>query len=317
METYKAHNLKRNILNILLIVVIVFVTLQFVGPEVEYRPIAGEFNDNEDVQKIFEKSCYDCHSNKTKLKWFDKIAPGSWLVATDVKNGRAGLNFTEWDSLAPPIQKVKLWEAYQNITIGAMPLKSYEIMHPEAKLTPTEIMVLKRYLLSLSNQDATNYAQMKIYQKQFAQWNKDTPRKDVHPVTTNGIYYIPKYQDWLVLSTSERFDNGTMRVIYGNDIARKAIRENNINPWPDGTIFIKVAWASLQDKDGKLTTGEFKNFQYMIKDKVLYAATKGWGFARFDGLEKKPFGDKGFEYSCINCHLAVENNDYVFTRPIK
>lgn len=317
MKNYKAHNLRGNFLNILLILVVVFVAMQFVGPEVEYRPIAGEFNDDAAVRKIFEKGCYDCHSNKTELKWFDKIAPGSWIVANDVKNGRAGLNFTEWDSLAPPIQKVKLWEAYQNITIGAMPLKSYEMLHPEAKLTPTEIMILKRYLLSLSNQDAANAAQMKIFHKQYAQWKKSVPKKTDYPITNNDIQYIPNYKDWMVLSTSERFDNGTMRVIYGNDIARKALRENKINPWPDGTIFIKVAWSELEDKDGKITTGEFKNFQYMIKDKVKYAATKGWGFARFDGLEKKPYGNKGFEYSCINCHLAVEKNDYVFTRPIK
>jgi len=56
----------------------------------------------------------------------------------------------------------------------------------------------------------------------------------------NGITLPEKYKDWRVISVSHRTDNKTMRVIVGNDIAIKAARENNINPWPQGSILGKL-----------------------------------------------------------------------------
>jgi hypothetical protein len=109
-----------------------------------------------------------------------------------------------------------------------------------------------------------------------------------------------------------------MRVIYGNNIAIKAVKAGNINPWPNGTIFAKVAWDKLQGKDGNIRTGAFKQVEYMIKDDQKYATTKGWGFARFKTPELKPYGNTVlFANECINCHKPMANNDYVFTLPIK
>ncbi len=34
------------------------------------------------------KSCWDCHSNETVWGWHTRIAPISWLVASDVNEGR-------------------------------------------------------------------------------------------------------------------------------------------------------------------------------------------------------------------------------------
>jgi hypothetical protein len=35
----------------------------------------------------------------------------------------------------------------------------------------------------------------------------------------NGIRYISDYRNWTIISITDRFDNGTLRMIYGNDIA--------------------------------------------------------------------------------------------------
>jgi len=138
------------------------------------------------------------------------------------------------------------------------------------------------------------------------------------PKALNGITYIPDYKNWQPISSTERFDNGTMRIIFGNDIAVKAIKNNSIRPWPNGTIFAKVAWAQQQDKDGNVSTGEFKQIEYMIKDDKKYASTKGWGFARFKTPKMVPYGKSiAFTNECVNCHRPLKNEDFVFTMPVK
>lgn len=313
-----ARNLFRKIVQIGSgVVVILFIGIQFIGPNIDNPPVMGEVAVPPEVKNIFERSCYDCHSNKTQLKWFDKIAPVRWLVADDVSRARKGLNFTNWDKLKPDLQKVALWEAYQYMSLGAMPLKKYLALHPEAEVSAKDLRTIRNYLLSLSNPSRPNdTAKIHAYQTQLKLLQNGIEKKAIVE-SVNGIKYIPDYRNWEVLSISERFDNGTMRVIYGNDVALKAVRENNVHPWPDGSIMVKVAWTEVEGAQGIATPGEFRNFQYMIKDKVKYKDTEGWGFARFDGLDLKPFGEAGFDNSCINCHRAVSNNDFVFTRPFK
>src|SRR5438874_1058331 len=49
-----------------------------------------------EVTAVLRRSCYDCHSNETRWPWYAYVAPVSWLVADDVKDGRAKLNFSSW-----------------------------------------------------------------------------------------------------------------------------------------------------------------------------------------------------------------------------
>ena len=52
--------------------------------------------------------------------------------------------------------------------------------------------------------------------------------------------------------------------------------------------------------------------QFMVKDSKGYASTGGWNYAQFD--EGKPLLDVAMLQSCFECHLAVKDHDYVFTR---
>ncbi len=133
----------------------------------------------------------------------------------------------------------------------------------------------------------------------------------------NGIEYINDYRNWKAISTTDRFDNGTMRVIFANDIAADAIKNKQTNPWPDGSIFAKTAWKKKTDTEGNTTTGKFVQVEFMIKDAQKYKATKGWGWARWKGNNLKPYGnDAHFDNECISCHKPVKDNDYVFTAPL-
>lgn len=310
--------MKKNkiILSLLAVGAVVLVCMQFIRPQIPIKPVTGDLEAPANVKAIIKRACYDCHSNETNLRWFDQVSPVYWRVAGHVKAGREGLNFSEWDKLAPGDRKGKLWEAVNQIIAGAMPLKEYEFVHREAKISPQDVAVLKNYMATMIKEKPGDTAVINAALKQKEVMHSST-RSTKLPVSLNGISYIPDYKNWQAISTTDRLDNGTMRVIFGNDIAVKAIRSRQVNPWPDGTIFAKVAWDQLEDKDGNVTTGAFKQVEYMIKDHERFNSTHGWGFARFKTPRMVPYGKTVmFTNECMNCHKPQENQDFVFTSPL-
>lgn len=307
------------------VVLLGFIIIQFVGrPHIVAVAATTDLQAPDSVKNIIRRACYDCHSNETQLRWYDRIAPVYWKVAGHVNEGRKALNFSDWGSLAPGDQKAKLWEAVNQIAAGAMPLKDYEFLHSSAKVSAADLKVLKNYLNSTIVDKLADTGKINAAGRQYELWQQMRMAKsiskaqDTLPKDINGIAYIPDYKNWQAVSTTERLDNGTMRVIFGNDVAIKAMKAQHINPWPDGTIFAKVAWDQLSDKDGNVHTGEFKQVEYMIKDAKKYASTNGWGWARFKTTKFLPYGKtRLFTTECINCHRPVANRDFVFTLPIK
>lgn len=300
------------------IAVVGLVSLQFVRPEIPVRPVTGDLQAPPAVKAILRRACYDCHSNETSLRWFDRVSPVYWRVADHVNAGRAGLNFSEWDKLAPGDRKAKLWEAVNQIAAGAMPLKDYEFVHGDAKISARDLDVLKNYMAGMVKDKPADTSLINALQKQHAAKNiAGLIQPSKLPVALNGIAYIPDYKNWKAISTTERMDNGTMRVIFGNDIAVKAVRAGRVNPWPDGTIFAKVAWDQLEDKNGNVTTGAFKQIEYMIKDHERFKSTHGWGFARFKTPKLAPYGKTLlFTNECMSCHKPQAGQDFVFTSPL-
>jgi len=135
------------------------------------------------------------------------------------------------------------------------------------------------------------------------------------PAPSHGIAYPAGWQDWATIAVSHRTDNNTLRVILGNDIAVAAARAGTTNPWPDGAILGKVVWKDSELENWKTATapGDFVHAEFMFRDSKAYAATHGWGWARWVGLEQEPF-QKGAEV-CIACHTPVRERDWVFTDP--
>jgi heme-binding protein/cytochrome P460 len=299
------------------ILLVCFAGIQLIRPELANPPVTGDLEAPKAVKDILKRACYDCHSNETNLRWYDKVVPIYWKVAEHVRDGRKVLNFSDWQHLAPGDQKGKLWEAVNQIQAGAMPLSNYTKAHPSANVAAGDLDILKSYLMGMIASGLADSTKIHGVDEQFKHWRTGQFTSNILPVAVNGISYIPDYKNWQPVSTSDRFDNGTMRVIFGNDIAIKAIQENHINPWPDGTIFAKVAWDKLEDNDGNVHTGEFKQVEYMIKDAQKYASAKGWGWARFKTPAMVPYGKNiAFATECVNCHRPYNEDDFVFTFPI-
>jgi hypothetical protein len=318
MNTPYAKTSKRKILIIAGILLIGFLIIQCIRPQITHPPVKGDLEAPLAVKNILVRACYDCHSNETNLRWYDQISPVYWRVASHVNNGRKHLNFSNWKNLAPADQKGALWESVNQIAAGAMPIKDYELVHPSAAISKDDLDILKKYVSSMSPQKTADTAKINAANKQYTHWQKTKTASAKLPTALNGITYIPDYKNWETMSSTERFDNNTMRVIFGNAIAIKAIREHHINPWPNGTIFAKVAWDQIEDKDGNVRSGAFKQVEYMIKDDKKYAATAGWGWARFKTDKLVPYGkDVMFTNECVSCHKPLSNTDFVFTSPIE
>jgi hypothetical protein len=295
-----------------------FVGAQFIRPELQNPPVTAELQAPPQVQQILTTSCYNCHSNQTKLSWFDRPVPAYWLVARDVKEARKHVNFSEIGNLPAAQQRAILFEAVSQIELGAMPLPSYRRLHPESAVTAEQLAALKQYLRSASDEPATP-AETSAADAQYEKWLQ--PRGGATPEVApapNGIAFIPEYKNWRAISSTERFDNHTLREVLANDVALKAIAENHINPWPDGTAFAKVAWFEQPDDQGIVHTGAFFQVEFMIRDSKKYASTLGWGWARWRGADLKPYGeDQNFTAECVGCHHPLRNTNYVFTPPIR
>jgi hypothetical protein len=303
---------------------VVFACLQFIRPKLTNPPVTAELQAPAEVKQVLRSSCYNCHSNETKLSWFDEVAPAYWLVTSDVNEARKHVNFSEIGALPAAQQKGILFEAVNQIQLGAMPLPAYLNVHAGAAVTPEALGVLRNYLTAPADAATAAAASAKAVtdasaaDAEYGKWvHARTAPPEVKP-EFNGVAYLPDYKNWKAISSTDRFDNHTMREILGNDVAIKAIADGHINPWPDGTAFAKVAWQQSQpDETGVAKTGAFVQVELMIKDATKYASTEGWGFGRWRGTDLKPYGkDATFQNECTGCHAPMAKNDFVYTMPI-
>ena len=297
----------------------VFLGIQLIRPALPNPPVVADLQAPAAVKQILRTSCYNCHSNETQLVWFDKVAPAYWFVADDVKLAREHMNFSEFNKMPLPQQRGFLYEAVNQIQLGAMPLRSYKIVHPGSIVTPEELAVLKDYLHPKEENKPGTPEQIAAADAEYQKWISSgaAPANGTAPAP-NGLAFFPDYKDWKPLSATDRFDNNSMRLILGNDVAIRAVAENKTHPWPDGAAFAKIAWKQLPNDQGIVRTGEFIQVEFMTKDAHKYGSTQGWGFGRWRGASLTPYGkDSAFAVECTSCHAPMENNDFVYTMPIR
>ena len=82
------------------------------------------------TRALAKQACFDCHSNETERPAYASIAPASWLVQRDVDEGRAVLNFSEWQR-----PQEKATKASEELRDGEMPPAVYLFMHADARLS--------------------------------------------------------------------------------------------------------------------------------------------------------------------------------------
>jgi len=97
--------------------------------------INNHYQVNSDVQHILKTACYDCHSNNTVYPWYYKTQPFAWFMANHIIKGKKHLNFDEFYNYPLKRQDHKLHEIIEMLQKDKMPLKSYRLIHKDARLT--------------------------------------------------------------------------------------------------------------------------------------------------------------------------------------
>jgi hypothetical protein len=254
---------------------------------------------------------------KRGCRGFDRIVPAYQLVASDVKKARMVLNFSALGAQSKTRQNGVLFESVSQIQMGAMPLARYTLLHRDAVVTPNELAILRDYALAASRLTLASPSDIELADIQYRQWIAEGSSRRSVQAAPNGIAFLPDYKNWKAISSTERADTNTLKMILGNDVAIQAIAQRRTNPWPNGTALAKVSWMRQLDPSGVIRTGKFEQVAFMIKDSEKYASTAGWGWAQWMGTELEPFGrDAGFARECVACHAPLRRNDYVFTAPI-
>jgi hypothetical protein len=127
------------------------------------------------------------------------------------------------------------------------------------------------------------------------------------------------YEDWSVVS-SARTDE-VLKVIVANRgmiAAYKAGVPGNSNPFPEGSMIVKLQWKPKKSTEAPFVVDVpdvFKQAFVMEKDSKRFPATGGWGYAVFnyDAATGKFTADPTAHADCGNtCHVAVKAKDYIF-----
>jgi len=128
--------------------VVLLVLAQFVPIQRTNPPVGDEIQAPPEVMAVLERACYDCHSNETVWPAYSRVAPISWLVVHDVKEGRSGVNYSEWGALSEEDKAYLLEESWEEVEEGEMPLKKYSLIHRDARLTDSDRTTLREWTRS-------------------------------------------------------------------------------------------------------------------------------------------------------------------------
>ncbi len=140
--------MKASLKLIVIVLFSLFAVLQFFRPDftnppiVESKTLESELNVPQQVAMILERSCRDCHTNKTVYPWYANIQPVGWYLTNHVQEGRRELNFSEWGSFSNQKKRRKLKEICEQVESREMPLPSYLLIHREAILSDNDVKIL-------------------------------------------------------------------------------------------------------------------------------------------------------------------------------
>lgn len=137
---------------------ILFVLIQFIprsvnkSMDMSSADIVNRYPVPVEVKSVLKKACYDCHSNNTSYPWYAQVQPFRLILDRHIKTGKEELNFSEFGNYSEKKQFNKLNSIGESVKKETMPLKSYQVMHPEAKLTLEEKVAVLKWVEDTRNE---------------------------------------------------------------------------------------------------------------------------------------------------------------------
>lgn len=146
---------------IVLTLLVVFIAIQFIQPAKNKKAgrmqydLLNHLHVPGEVSTLLKNSCYDCHSNNSRYPWYASVQPMGWFLAKHIKEGKEALNFNEFGSFSKRRQLSKIKAIHNSIRDGSMPLASYSLLHPAAKLTGAHKTLLMEWATKTANELST------------------------------------------------------------------------------------------------------------------------------------------------------------------
>lgn len=131
--------------------------MQFIRPakniskDISGNDISTKYPVPDSVQKILKVACNDCHTNNTRYPWYAEIQPVGWWLSGHIKDGKRGLNFSEFTSYKIRKQFHRFDDIIEQVKKDEMPLSSYTLIHTDAKLSDEEKRILADWAESLKD----------------------------------------------------------------------------------------------------------------------------------------------------------------------
>ena len=127
------------------------------------------------------------------------------------------------------------------------------------------------------------------------------------------------YEDWSVVSSARTEE--ILKVIVANPTMIKAYKAGvpgNGQPFPDGSMIVKLQWTQKKSTEAPFVVDVpdvFKQAFVMEKDSKRFPKSGGWGYAVFnyEAASDKFTADPKSLSDCGNaCHTVVKAQDYIF-----
>lgn len=103
------------------------------------------------ITAMLKKACLDCHSNRTEYPWYSNIQPFARFMENHIILGKEELNFDEFGTYPIKKQYNKLRSIESQLKDRTMPLKTYTLIHRDARLTKEEVTLLINWSKELRN----------------------------------------------------------------------------------------------------------------------------------------------------------------------
>ena len=127
------------------------------------------------------------------------------------------------------------------------------------------------------------------------------------------------YEDWAVVSSARTDER--LKVIVANPTMIKAYKAGipgNGQPFPDGSMIVKLQWKPKKSTEAPFVVEVpdlFSEAFVIEKDSKRFPKSGGWGYAVFnyEAASDKFIADPKSPSDCGHaCHTAVKAKDYIF-----
>jgi hypothetical protein len=156
--------------------------------------------------------------------------------------------------------------------------------------------------------------------------NKDANNEKYSLVSPGGVAFsdFRGYEDWSAASsarTEAALPDEILKVIVANPTMIKAYKAGvpgNGQPFPDGSMIVKLQWKPKKSTEAPFAVDVpdvFSQAFVMEKDSKRFSKSGGWGYAVFnyDAASDKFTPDPKSLSDCgYACHTPVKAKDYIF-----